>query len=169
MCLILLNTNREVAFKTLRSVTEKMKKKYYSAIWLLSAIGMASSGVSTSVLASVSASQEIVGAKNSQQTSPVTRNPFRTEDSMLTVTSSGALVLKENELLSQGIESWAVGHGYKLFWNSKKDYLVYNTINLPGKTDDDVLQSLGDLFFSENYGLVVKKYEKNHVIVVDEM
>lgn len=146
-----------------------MKKKYYSVIGLLSVLGIASSGVSASVLASMSTSQDIVDAKNSQQTSLTTKNPFRTEDSMLTVTSSSALVLNENELLSEGINSWAVAHGYKLFWNSKKDYLVYNTINLSGKTDDEILQSLGELFFSENYGLVVKKYEKNHVIVVDEM
>ncbi|EFV5118017.1 pilus assembly protein [Salmonella enterica] len=79
------------------------------------------------------------------------------------------LVLSENQLLSQGIKSWVVGNGYKLYWNSKKDYLIYNTISLSGRTDDEILQALGDLFASENYGLVVKKYEKNHVIVIDEM
>lgn len=80
-----------------------------------------------------------------------------------------ALRLQENMLLSQAIKQWAEGNHYKLFWNSKKDYLVYSTITLTGKTDDEILQSLGELFFSENYGLVVKKYAKNQVIVVDEM
>lgn len=99
------------------------------------------------------------------------RNPFTSESVVSPVYSSSvaSLVLQENVLLSQAIKQWAENNHYKLFWNSKKDYLIYNTITLSGKTDDDILQSLGDLFFSENYGLVVKKYEKNHVIVVDEM
>ena len=79
------------------------------------------------------------------------------------------MVIQENELLSQGVKSWVSANGYKLFWNSKKDYLVYNDITLTGKTDDEILQALGELFFSENYGLVVKKYQKNRVIVIDEM
>ncbi|HDS6852050.1 TPA: TcpQ domain-containing protein [Enterobacter cancerogenus] len=99
------------------------------------------------------------------------RNPFTTESvvSPAYSPSVASLILQENVLLSQAIKQWAENNHYKLFWNSKKDYLIYNTITLSGKTDDDILQSLGDLFFSENYGLVVKKYEKNHVIVVDEM
>lgn len=99
------------------------------------------------------------------------RNPFTTESvvSPAYSPSVASLILQENVLLRQAIKQWAENNHYKLFWNSKKDYLIYNTITLSGKTDDDILQSLGDLFFSENYGLVVKKYEKNHVIVVDEM
>ncbi|OAT55630.1 hypothetical protein M989_00649 [Kluyvera georgiana ATCC 51603] len=71
--------------------------------------------------------------------------------------------------MSQEVKKWVEGNGYKLYWNSKKDYVVYNNITLSGKTDDDILQSLGELFFSENYGLVVKKYQKNRVIVIDDM
>lgn len=113
------------------------------------------------------------------------RNPFAEENTVSPAYSSStpvmttskpvpaltatSLVMQENELLSQAIKQWAASNHYKLFWNSKKDYLIYNTITLSGKTDDDILQSLGELFFSENYGLVVKKYEKNHVIVIDEM
>ncbi|EBC1521485.1 pilus assembly protein, partial [Salmonella enterica] len=32
---------------------------------------------------------------------------------------------------------------------------------------DEVLNQLGQLFRSENYGLVVKLYEKNNVLVID--
>lgn len=71
--------------------------------------------------------------------------------------------------MSQEVKKWVEKNGYKLYWNSKKDYLVYNNITLSGKTDDEILQSLGELFFSENYGLVVKKYQKNRVIVIDDM
>ncbi|MCM7589151.1 toxin co-regulated pilus biosynthesis Q family protein [Enterobacter chuandaensis] len=95
--------------------------------------------------------------------------PVMTTSKPVPALSATSLVMQENELLSQAIKQWAASNHYKLFWNSKKDYLIYNTITLSGKTDDDILQSLGELFFSENYGLVVKKYEKNHVIVIDEM
>lgn len=93
------------------------------------------------------------------------KNPFNNAEP----TVIRPMVIQENELLSQGVKSWVTANGYKLFWNSKKDYLVYNDITLAGNTDDDILQALGELFFSENYGLVVKKYEKNRVIVIDEM
>ncbi|STQ58173.1 TcpQ domain-containing protein [Pseudescherichia vulneris] len=93
------------------------------------------------------------------------KNPFHDSEP----TGILPMVIQENELLSQGVKDWVSANGYKLFWNSKKDYLVYNDITLTGKTDDDILQALGELFFSENYGLVVKKYEKNRVIVIDEM
>ncbi|RYH92451.1 pilus assembly protein [Citrobacter werkmanii] len=79
------------------------------------------------------------------------------------------MVIQEDKLLSQEIRKWVEANGYKLFWNSAKDYLVYNNITLAGKSDDEILQELGELFFSENYGLVVKKYQKNRVIVIDEM
>ncbi|MCE1396879.1 toxin co-regulated pilus biosynthesis Q family protein [Enterobacter cloacae] len=95
--------------------------------------------------------------------------PVMTTSKPVPALTATSLVMQENELLSQAIKQWAASNHYKLFWNSKKDYLIYNTITLSGKTDDDILQSLGELFFSENYGLVVKKYEKNHVIVIDEM
>ncbi|HHZ8495026.1 TPA: toxin co-regulated pilus biosynthesis Q family protein [Enterobacter mori] len=132
--------------------------------------------------ASMNTSPEVELAANTA-TSSTPRNPFAEESTVSPAYSSStpmmtsstpvltatSLVMQENELLSQAIKQWAANNHYKLFWNSKKDYLIYNTITLSGNTDDDILQSLGELFFSENYGLVVKKYAKNHVIVVDEM
>ncbi|MFU0445144.1 TcpQ domain-containing protein [Pseudocitrobacter faecalis] len=99
------------------------------------------------------------------------RNPFQggSVSTGASSTIAPSLVLHENELLSQGVKKWVEGNGYKLFWNSKKDYLIYNDITLSGRSDDEILQQLGELFFSENYGLVVKKYEKNRVIVIDEL
>lgn len=99
------------------------------------------------------------------------RNPFQGQSapSASSIHLVPSLIIHENELLSQGVKKWVEGNGYKLLWNSKKDYLVYNDITMSGRTDDDILQQLGELFFSENYGLVVKKYEKNRVIVIDEL
>lgn len=82
--------------------------------------------------------------------------------------SSHALILREDVLLSQGINEWAKASGYKMLWNSTRDYLIYSTITLSGTTQDDVLGELGKLFASENYGLVIKLYEKNRVLLVDE-
>ncbi|EBZ0387962.1 pilus assembly protein [Salmonella enterica subsp. enterica serovar Oranienburg] len=75
--------------------------------------------------------------------------------------------LQENHLLSLDIGSWAKTQGMRLLWNSNRDYLIYNTINLTGNNRDEVLNQLGQLFRSENYGLVVKLYEKNNVLVID--
>ncbi|HIB1683862.1 TPA: TcpQ domain-containing protein [Salmonella enterica subsp. enterica serovar Muenchen] len=75
--------------------------------------------------------------------------------------------LQENHLLSQDIGTWAKAQGMHLLWNSNRDYLIYSTINLTGKNRDEVLNELGELFRSENYGLVVKLYEKNNVLVID--
>lgn len=135
--------------------------------------------------ASMNTSSEVTLAANTTTSAGAAtpRNPFAEENGVSPAyvpmapvatavpATSGArsLVLPENILLSQALKQWSEGNHYKLFWNSKKDYLIYNTITLSGKSDDDILQSLGELFFSENYGLVVKKYEKNHVIVIDEM
>ncbi|WP_311752537.1 TcpQ domain-containing protein [Proteus columbae] len=78
-----------------------------------------------------------------------------------------ALKLEEKQLLSSGIGVWAQAQGLRLFWNSNRDYLIYSTINITGKNRDEVLSQLGELFRSENYGLVVKLYEKNNVLVID--
>ncbi|EMW9316332.1 TcpQ domain-containing protein [Salmonella enterica] len=78
-----------------------------------------------------------------------------------------ALNLQEGHLLSQDIGVWAKSRGMHMLWNSNRDYLIYSTINLTGKSRDDVLNQLGQLFRSENYGLVVKLYEKNNVLVID--
>ncbi|WP_249025151.1 TcpQ domain-containing protein [Citrobacter braakii] len=75
--------------------------------------------------------------------------------------------LQESHLLSLDIGTWAKAQGMHLLWNSNRDYLVYSTINLTGKNRDEVLNQLGQLFRSENYGLVVKLYEKNNVLVID--
>ncbi|MEB5961306.1 toxin co-regulated pilus biosynthesis Q family protein [Enterobacter sichuanensis] len=99
----------------------------------------------------------------------VSKNPFSDSAQNVAIPLVPSLIIEENNLLSQEIQKWVTGNGYKLFWNSKKDYLVYNRITLSGKSDDEILQALGELFFSENYGLVVKKYQKNRVIVIDEM
>lgn len=140
-----------------------------AAAALLLSIGAAQASVNTSNDAAM-----IQGNTSSAPVpmAPTAVNPFAADTQAPGTTASRSvpsLVIHENELLSQGIKMWVAGNGYKLFWNSKKDYLIYNTITLSGKTDDEVLQSLGDLFFSENYGLVIKKYEKNRVIVIDEM
>lgn len=82
--------------------------------------------------------------------------------------SARALILHENVLLSIGLNQWAKDSGYKMLWNSSKDYLIYSTITYSGTTADDVLGDLGKLFASENYGLVIKLYQKNNVLVVDE-
>ncbi|NMC25611.1 TcpQ domain-containing protein [Rahnella inusitata] len=79
-----------------------------------------------------------------------------------------ALVLHENVLLSQALNQWAKDSGYKMLWNSNKDYMIYSTITYTGATTDDVLGDLGKLFSSENYGLVIKLYQKNKVLLVDE-
>lgn len=75
--------------------------------------------------------------------------------------------LQESHLLSLDIGNWAKSQGMHLLWNSNRDYLIYSTINLTGKDRDEVLNQLGELFRSENYGLVVKLYEKNNVLVID--
>lgn len=112
-------------------------------------------------------------AQNPTLAAPQTavRNPFQGDTISPTTPAHivPSLTMHESELLSQGVKKWVEGNGYKLFWNSKKDYLIYNDITLSGGNDDDILQQLGELFFSENYGLVVKKYEKNRVIVIDEL
>ncbi|EJU5872514.1 TcpQ domain-containing protein [Salmonella enterica] len=77
------------------------------------------------------------------------------------------LNLQENHLLSLDIDAWAKSQGMRLLWNSNRDYLIYSAIHLTGTNRDDVLNQLGQLFRSENYGLVIKLYEKNNVLVID--
>ncbi|EBS4373288.1 pilus assembly protein [Salmonella enterica subsp. enterica serovar Oranienburg] len=77
------------------------------------------------------------------------------------------MTLQENHLLSQDIAEWARKQGLRPLWNSNRDYLIYSTITLTGKDRDGVLSELGQLFRSENYGLVIKLYEKNNVLVID--
>lgn len=77
------------------------------------------------------------------------------------------LNLQESHLLSLDIDAWAKSQGMRLLWNSNRDYLIYSAIHLTGTNRDDVLNQLGELFRSENYGLVIKLYEKNNVLVID--
>ncbi|MBU9848717.1 TcpQ domain-containing protein [Rahnella aceris] len=82
---------------------------------------------------------------------------------------SVTMTLDSGDLLSQGIKKWAQNSGYKLLWQSKNDYLIFSHIILQGKDDDEVLTALGKLFASENYGLIIKNYQKNRVLIVDDM
>ncbi len=78
-----------------------------------------------------------------------------------------SLTLNESSLLSQEVKNWAQKQGYKLLWKSDKDYIIYKNLNLSGQSNEDILRSLGDLFSSEQYGLVVKLYAGNNVLVID--
>lgn len=83
------------------------------------------------------------------------------------IIDSYSLILKENSLLSQEVKHWAQKQGYKLLWRSDKDYIIYKTVRFNGQSREDILKSLGDLFSSEQYGLVVKLYAGNNVLVID--
>ncbi|MEB2436800.1 hypothetical protein [Citrobacter braakii] len=39
---------------------------------------------------------------------------------------------------------------------------------MQGKSTQDVLVKLGQVFTSENYGLVIKDYQANNVLIIDE-
>lgn len=78
-----------------------------------------------------------------------------------------SLTLNESSLLSQEVKNWAQKQGYKLLWKSDKDYIIYKNVNLSGQSNEDILKSLGELFSSEQYGLVVKLYAGNNVLVID--
>ena len=77
------------------------------------------------------------------------------------------LTLNENALLSQEVKKWAENKGYKLLWKSEKDYIIYKQVQFNGKSSEEVLRLLGELFSSEQYGLVVKLYSGNNVLVVE--
>jgi len=78
------------------------------------------------------------------------------------------LVLHENRLLSQEIKAWANKVGYKLLWNSDSDYMIFTDTVISGKNNDEILTDLSNIFVSENYGLVIKFYSKNKVLIIDE-
>lgn len=82
-------------------------------------------------------------------------------------TQKQILVLHENSLLSQEIKSWAGKVGYKLLWNSESDYMIFTDTLISGKSNDEILNELGRIFVSENYGLVIKFYSKNKVLIID--
>ncbi|ADO47278.1 TcpQ domain-containing protein [[Enterobacter] lignolyticus] len=78
-----------------------------------------------------------------------------------------SITLNEGALLSQEVKKWAVTQNYKLLWGSDKDYIIYREVKFNGKSNEDILRSLGELFSSEQYGLVVKLYTGNNVLVID--
>ncbi|EMW29474.1 toxin co-regulated pilus biosynthesis Q family protein [Escherichia coli 2845650] len=65
------------------------------------------------------------------------------------------------------MKKWAENKGYKLLWKSEKDYIIYKQVQFNGKSSEEVLRLLGELFSSEQYGLVVKLYSGNNVLVVE--
>ena len=107
------------------------------------------------------------GAIKQKNIQPSVTQPTRQYGVPQKLSSRLTMDLQENHLLSQDINVWAKAQGMHLLWNSNRDYLIYSTINLTGKSRDEVLNQLGQLFRSENYGLVVKLYEKNNVLVID--
>ncbi|MFP2420373.1 TcpQ domain-containing protein [Pseudescherichia vulneris] len=145
------------------------------------------SQTSTSSLAKPAAKKVVIAAvpvpaaiKPSSATTPVTyapasgkksQNPFTNTSPIYSAPppASVTLVLNSGNLLSQDIKTWAERSGFKLLWRSKSDYLIYSPIVLTGKDNDEVLAALGKLFASENYGLIIKNYQKNHVLLIDDM
>nr|WP_240782862.1 TcpQ domain-containing protein [Rahnella sp. RFA10(1/100)] len=125
----------------------------------------------------ISATSQPPSVSTSSQTG---RNPFSGGNSpvlpipaepkgVLSTPLQVTLLLNSGDLLSQGLQKWARDFGYKLLWQSKSDYLIFSPITLTGKNEDEVLTGLGDLFASENYGLIIKNYQKNRVLLVDDM
>lgn len=115
-------------------------------------------------------------AETGTSVNPEKRSPFQVDNIPTPLSHSGnktdtlllvSLTLNKDKLLSQEIQGWADKYGFRPLWNSSRDYIIYNTITLTGKTTDDVLTQLGQVFSSEHYGLVIKLYEKNNVLVID--
>lgn len=50
------------------------------------------------------------------------RNPFTGDTYQAAAPSAPPLVIQEDKLLSREIRKWVEANGYKLFWNSAKDY-----------------------------------------------
>ncbi|WP_312948862.1 TcpQ domain-containing protein [Superficieibacter sp.] len=103
------------------------------------------------------------------------RNPFSagrevttTQGALNVASANVTLDLIEGELLSQQLKTWAEKNGFKVLWNSSHDYLIYKSIHMTERDKDTVLLRLGELFTSENYGLVIKYFQKNSVLVIDE-
>gem|GEM_PF-4952587 len=91
-----------------------------------------------------------------------------TQGALNVASANVTLDLIEGELLSQQLKTWAEKNGFKVLWNSSHDYLIYKSIHMTERDKDTVLLRLGELFTSENYGLVIKYFQKNSVLVIDE-
>ncbi|EBF4234766.1 pilus assembly protein [Salmonella enterica] len=89
------------------------------------------------------------------------------DDVISSASRNQTLLLRKDALLSKELGSWVNQGGYTLLWNSNRDYIIYNTITLRADSFDNILNELGKLFDSENYGLIIKQYEVNKVIIID--
>lgn len=119
---------------------------------------------------------------NAQSQSAVARNPFSADRDKLSLPAAPvfsadttrsqntrvSLNLREGELLSQQLTTWAETNGYKLLWNSSHDYVIFKSIYINETNVESVLERLGQLFISEYYGLVIKNFQKNNVLIIDE-
>lgn len=159
---------------------EKMKVKIIAGIVLmtLSSLSVAAqyhrTGTSVNNLSRspFQADRDKAQAQKSSHLTPQVIAPSEGSGMISSVQQSGShgplpMNLQENHLLSLDIDNWARAQGMHLLWNSNRDYLIYSTITLNGDNRDAILDQLGQLFRSENYGLVVKLYEKNNVLVID--
>lgn len=70
------------------------------------------------------------------------------------------LILKKNELLSQGVEDWAKTNGIDFIWNSPKDIVIFNEIKIEGKDRIQILEKLGKQLSLQKAGFYLKFYEK---------
>ncbi|HGY4927514.1 MULTISPECIES: TcpQ domain-containing protein [Citrobacter] len=151
----------------------KMKKT-----WIIGAAVSALLGSQGSFAASAPAGQKIDAGMLTttpvKESTTTPRNPFSGDDTVKSVAPVSAPVVEikidllEEELLSQQLTKWAQQNGYKLLWNSSTDFVIYKAIHLQGKSIQDVLVKLGQVFTSENYGLVIKDYQANNVLIIDE-
>lgn len=120
--------------------------------------------ISTASYASVHTGANSAKSDNNHRTGLLLKKPLHHVE---VTTQKQILVLHENSLLSQEIKSWADKVGYKLLWNSESDYMIFTDTLISGKSNDEILNSLGRIFVSENYGLVIKFYSKNKVLIID--
>ncbi|EOX3463281.1 TcpQ domain-containing protein [Vibrio cholerae] len=78
------------------------------------------------------------------------------------------MTLHERQLLSRSITQWAETMGFKVKWASSKDFRVFRDIELTGESVDDVLIQLANILSGPDYGLQIKLYAKNQVLVIEE-
>jgi len=120
--------------------------------------------ISTAPYASLHTGANSVKSDNTHRTGLLLNKPLLHAEVTI---QNPILVLHENSLLSQEIKSWADKVGYKLLWNSESDYMIFTDTVISGKNNDEILNDLGGIFVSENYGLVIKFYSKNKVLIID--
>jgi toxin co-regulated pilus biosynthesis protein Q len=120
--------------------------------------------ISTASYASVHTGANSAKSDNNHRTGLLLKKPLHHVE---VTTQKQILILRENSLLSQEIKSWADKVGYKLLWNSESDYMIFTDTLISGKSNDEILNELGRIFVSENYGLVIKFYSKNKVLIID--